>query len=199
MTDRNPFATRFVRPGSIPYRLPAGESFDHLIARLRSSDWLGEVTGDHGTGKSTFVKTLIPFIQSAGRIVHFIQIQPGESRLPATDRDTNSWDGDTQIIVDGFDQVVAKDRKALESACRQRRSGLLVTTHKPTGLPTLFRTSPDVEILKVIVRDLQAETDRRVLDADVEASFMAKTGSIREALFDLYDLYEQRRQPAERE
>ena len=68
LAERNPFATRFVRPGAIPYRFANG-----LVGRdrasLRQHDWRGEIVGPHGSGKSTLVQTLIPPLKEAGRDV----------------------------------------------------------------------------------------------------------------------------------
>lgn len=67
----NPFATRYTRPEAAEYLFPPGAGADLLIARLRASAWWGQLTGPHGSGKSTLVQTLLPRLQAAGRAVDF--------------------------------------------------------------------------------------------------------------------------------
>ena len=66
LAERNPFATRFVRPGVIPYRFDDRRTVADLVATLREHGWRGEIIGPHGSGKSTLVQTLIPALQEAG-------------------------------------------------------------------------------------------------------------------------------------
>ena len=65
----NPFATRYTRPDAGEYLFPPDAGADLLIARLRQSAWWGQITGPHGSGKSTLVQTLLPHLQAAGRAV----------------------------------------------------------------------------------------------------------------------------------
>ena len=62
----NPFCTRFVRPGAIPYRFDTqdgesdcGEAAEKLLEQLASRRF-GLIVGEHGSGKSTLLQTLIP-------------------------------------------------------------------------------------------------------------------------------------------
>ena len=62
LTERlaNPFATRHVRPGAIPFHFPAETSAAQLVARLRELNWRGAIVGPHGSGKSTLLVALAP-------------------------------------------------------------------------------------------------------------------------------------------
>ena len=57
-TSDNPFSTRRISPGAIPYVLPPGENAYALVDRLRQAGWWGEIVGPHGSGKSTLLATL---------------------------------------------------------------------------------------------------------------------------------------------
>ena len=67
----NPFATRYTRPDAREYLFPPDVNADSLIARLSASAWWGQITGPHGSGKSTLVQTLLPRLQAAGRAIDF--------------------------------------------------------------------------------------------------------------------------------
>ncbi len=66
-SEHNPFATRHVRPGAIPYRFAPGSAAEGVVERLAAADWQGQIIGPHGSGKSTLLATLLPAIESAGR------------------------------------------------------------------------------------------------------------------------------------
>src|SRR5262249_23632578 len=79
----NPFATRRVRPGAIPFLFPTGESVGQLLDRLRAAGWWGQVVGPHGSGKSTLVAALLPELCQAGREPLLLVHHRGErERLP---------------------------------------------------------------------------------------------------------------------
>lgn len=203
LAERNPFATRSVRPGAIPYRFrtdpPTAEpahseqTLRALVEALRRHDWRGEIVGPHGSGKSTLLQTLIPIFQECGRDVRLFTLHAGESRLPASTTDIQSWKPETLVIVDGYEQLGARAKKQLQRDCQRNQSGLLVTSHQPTGLPRLLQTAHSLEMTQAIVRDIQRCGSPRIHDRDVELSFVKHGGNIREVFFELYDLYEQRR------
>jgi hypothetical protein len=72
----NPFATRYTRPEAGEFLFPTDADADSLIARLRESAWWGQVTGPHGSGKSTLMQTLLPRLEAAGRCVELSLFQP---------------------------------------------------------------------------------------------------------------------------
>src|SRR5205809_770947 len=74
----NPFATRFIRPGAIPFLFLDGNSAAAIVERLKANNWRGQIMGEHGSGKSTLVATLVPVLKAAGREVVAIKIAPGE-------------------------------------------------------------------------------------------------------------------------
>src|SRR5258707_1037455 len=78
----NPFSTRFVRPGAIPYQFPERVTADSLVEQLRSQNCRGAIIGPHGTGKSTLLATLIPAIENAGCKVRSIALHDGQRKLP---------------------------------------------------------------------------------------------------------------------
>lgn len=193
LAERNPFATRSVRPGIIPYRFANGYSITNLIDTLRQQNWRGEIVGPHGSGKSTLIQSIIRGLHDIGRQERLITLRSGESRLPVSGADLQTWGADTQVIVDGYEQLGGWTRTLINRVCSRQGCGLLVASHDSVGLPLLVRTSPSLELIQEIVREIQPCNPLRVFDRDVELSFHRHGGNVREVFFELYDLYERRR------
>lgn len=202
----NPFCTRCIRPGAIPYRFPAGENSAALIARLELAGWRGAIVGPHGSGKSTLLATLLPGLSSLGLQVVPLVLHDGQRRLPrrfvatlpapAADA-TRAGPGErprpkTMVVVDGYEQLGFFNRCWLRWLCRHRRLGLLVTSHGPMGLPVLCQTEMTLNLAQRIVAELQVGFEPNIDADDVARLFPHYRGNLRELLFGLFDLYEAR-------
>jgi hypothetical protein len=208
----NPFATRYTRPDAAKYLFPPGTGADALIARLRESAWWGQITGPHGSGKSTLVQTLLPRLEAAGRAIDFFAFHREDPRRAAgsptpepasrcylaqpltglRQASMAACSSTTQIVVDGYEQLSWLQRTWLKRQCRRRGAGLLVTAHDELGLPPLWRTDTSADLARRVVARLLGDGDDGWLSAgQVEQLFAAHRGNLRELLFALYDLYEQ--------
>jgi hypothetical protein len=198
LTNRtNPFATAFVRPGALPYFFEGGTSNESLIAKLRSCGWWGQIVGAHGSGKSTLLASLLTPLEKAGRRPVCITLHDGQRTLPLAASQISGWDARTQVVVDGYEQLGRLARWRLKSACRRHDAGLLVTAHKNVGLPHLWHTATSDGVAWQIVSRLMSEDETTsghpiISEADVLAALRRHGANIREALFELYDLYEDR-------
>lgn len=191
----NPFATRFVRPGALAYRLPPGVSLDTLLARLRESAWQGQIVGPHGSGKSSLLAALGPALEAAGRQLVNVRLHDGQRRWPP-EIDPCLWNGDTLVIVDGYEQLSRWARWRLARWRRRVGCGLLVTAHASIGLPTIWETQPTAELLAALVADLLHKPALSTVEAAlVDAAYQRRRGDLREALFDLFDDMERGRWP----
>jgi hypothetical protein len=188
----NPFATRFVRPGAVPFFFPPGLDAAALVARLRVLGWRGAIIGPHGSGKSTLLESLCHGLERAGRAVIRFTLHDGQRGLSAPRVDARCWTSDTIIAIDGYEQLNRWNRWRLARRCRRSRCGLLVTSHRPTSLPELFRTEVDCDLLERIVARLLEGKDRLISCDDVGQVFSRYRDNAREALFALYDLHETR-------
>lgn len=195
-TSENPFCSRRVRPGGIPYLFASGESAQQLVDRLRQNAWWGQVVGPHGSGKSALLAALIPAIERAGRRTLLVELHDGQRRLPLDFKRSGDLDCSTVLIVDGYEQLGFWHRFRLKRFCRRRGLGLLLTAHAPVGMPDLLHTSATPELARQIVEQLQRDHPPHVTAPDVAKRFADHGGDLREVLFDLYDLYEQRRREA---
>jgi hypothetical protein len=188
----NPFATRYIRPGAIPYLFPVDVSAETLLANLNDSHWLGAIIGPHGTGKSSLLASLLPLAESQGRRVVTIPLHDGQRTVPWRDLRLQEWDEDTLVVVDGYEQLSGWQRLLLRARIYQRRAGLLVTAHKPLGLPTVYTTGTSLELAERIVAQLVPPSDARVTTADIATAYMQEQGNLREMLFRLYDVFRSR-------
>jgi len=189
----NPFSTRHVRPGAIPFRFPPGKSAEGLLERLERNDWQGQIVGPHGSGKSALVATLIDLLERTGRRPWLIELHDGQRRLPLSRREASALGPDAVLVVDGYEQLGAWGRCTLRRLRRRRGVGLVVTSHHSVGLPDLFRTTTSLALARRIVGDLLEGAPSRVAADEVDRPFTSHEGNMREILFDLYDLHEQRR------
>jgi hypothetical protein len=192
-SPENPFCTRRVRPGAIPFLFPAGQNVETLVQRLQEHGWWGEIVGGHGSGKSALLATLIPQIELAGRCTVFVELHDGQRRLPIDLNRDSRLRPPIVLIVDGYEQLSRWRQFLLKRDCRRRGLGLLVTAHASVGLPDLCRTAPTPELAERIVGQLMAGSSPPCTASELAASFASHHGNVRETLFDLYDLYEKRR------
>lgn len=207
----NPFVSRCVRPGAIPYLFPTMGDVDGLISDLRAKQWIGQIVGPHGSGKSTLIESLVVPLSRGGRKV----VRYGYTDMNCNEQDVGPlvmfardrtaptffsrrdgvvWDRDTQVIVDGFERLSLYQRLEVYVCCLWRGAGLLVTSHRRTfALPVLYRTQGDLAIAWEIVEHLVADYAVNPISyQDVSQSWQDHRGNMRELFFSLYDLYETR-------
>jgi hypothetical protein len=191
--EGNPFATRRVRPGAIDYVFRPQESADQLIDILRTNQWFGQIVGPHGSGKSTLLESLVEPLEQAGRRLVRATLHDGQRNLPIELEDQSNWNATTQVIVDGYEQLSRSSRRRLTAVCTRQGAGLLTTTHAPTGLPTLYRSGVTLDQAQEIVAGLLPSDWDSISGNEIADAFAQHHGDLRETLFTLYDLYEQRR------
>ncbi|MBN2473414.1 MAG: hypothetical protein JXB62_02305 [Pirellulales bacterium] len=189
----NPFCSRRVRPGAMPFLFVAGDGAARLIDRLDRSGWWGQIVGPHGSGKSALLATLVPEVERAGRPTLVFELHDGCRRLPFEPRHAADLDRSTVIVIDGYEQLSRLSRFRIKRFCRRRRLGLVVTAHTGVGLPELVCTGASLPLAQHIVGRLTDGYPSHISAEDVAERFSRHGPDLRELLFDLYDLYEQRR------
>ena len=78
----NPFCAARLRPGTIDFVFEQGKSLQQLVDTLEANAWRGQITGRHGTGKSTLLAALTPAIEGRGRLVKSVTLVAGQRHLP---------------------------------------------------------------------------------------------------------------------
>ncbi len=195
----NPFSTRWVRPGALPYQFPSGVDAAAVVRRLRDHDWRGCIIGPHGSGKSALLATLTPEIERSGRAVRSITLHDGQRQLPAGFVPPAGGETRGVFIVDGYEQLGWRARRQLHRSCRRKGWGLLITAHVDAAardFPVLFRTSADLAIVQQLIDRHLPPHGNLIQSDDMAAAFRAHRGNARETFFALYDLFEQRSRPS---
>lgn len=180
----NPFSTRFVEPGAIPFQFPTSYGRSAILQRLTATGGWGEIVGPHGSGKSTLLADLLPAL----RVWHLRHL-----RLNSTHRVVPPWVWTVPpvrslLIIDGYEQLGFLTRRWVKWHCRRHGSGLLVTAHRSMGLPTLYRTDMTTETASKVITGLIPPGGEWVLNGfDIAARLQHHHGSLRDVLFELYD------------
>lgn len=195
----NPFATCWTRPGALSFQFPSGCSAANLIARLAANGWRGAIIGPHGAGKSTLLEHLKPLLVAEGRSVAAIALRDGQRRLP------HDWLGQALevanplVVIDGYEQLSLVSRVLLRWRCRLAKAGLIVTSHRPTALPTLIELQPSRALVDQLVARLTADVPSLITSADVAAGYAGHGSNVRDLFFTLYGRHEQLRRIARTE
>jgi hypothetical protein len=199
MAAVNPFATRFTRPGRIVPLDAAGRPVDlaALLARLDELGGRAAIEGAHGSGKSTLLARLHEEAAAHGRLSVLRRLGVGPWRDAAASFVSVIGASPASLVcVDSWERLGRVAGWATRLAARQRGGRLLVTSHGPAGLPVLLRCDPTAEMLAAIVRQLPEATvwlGSIIGDDDIRDAFKRHAPNLREALFHLYDLFEERR------
>ena len=185
----NPFATKYIRAGSLPYRFCEGSTLDELHKRLVRSQWRGQIVGPHGSGKTTLVRSLEARLCQSEVRSELFQLHNRQAFLPKVDWAT--IDRGTLVIIDGYEQLCTWSRWMIRSRCYRNGFGLLVTSHRPvSNLPILFKTSTTIELAEQLVEDLYPNSD---LGQHTPPLFRKHAGNMREVFFELYDVVQRSR------
>lgn len=192
----NPFSTRHTRPGSIVPLDGRGSPLDIplLVGRLRRAGGVGAIVGPHGSGKSTLLLRLADEIEAGGTRVERVRMRGwwNVSRTVVAFRNA----GRSGIVcIDGWERLASPVRRLVRLLAWATGRGLVVTMHRRDSMPELAtcRTSPG--LLAAIVDRLPGRSDwygTLIGAQDVRAAFDRRRGDIREALYDLYDVFERR-------
>ncbi|RLS33972.1 MAG: hypothetical protein DWH79_05605 [Planctomycetota bacterium] len=194
----NPFATRYIGPASLaPHDPAAGRLHDlgGLAARLAILGGSAAIVGAHGSGKSTLLVHLAGRIESEGRPVERIRIR-GAAATPDALRMVWRLPRGGVACLDSWEALGAIGRGLVRWTAAWRSVALVVTSHRPLGLPVLVICRTSKSLLAEIVARLPGHDEWygiMIRDEDVAEAFRHSGGDIRRALDDLYDRFERRR------
>lgn len=179
--DANPFATCWTRPGALPW---FGD-VDAVVGRLRSADWRGQIVGPHGSGKSTLLRSLLEPLRAAGQRPVLVDALQG----------TQANDG--LLLVEAFERLPRREQSKRIAAWRREGVPFVVTTHRvlrsrPATLPVVEHTAPSEAVLGRLFAELTRRRATPVTLEDAFSRFASRAGDVRETLFDLYNLHEER-------
>jgi hypothetical protein len=197
----NPFATRFTRPGQLAWRSET-HSPAIVLDRLEQLGGQGIICGPHGSGKSTLLRHLMVEADSRGWPTRMLRLRSWVDWPQAMAAVLTRRAGDELLCIDSW-EVLAGPRGLLARLACQQPGRLIVTTHQAYGCgewPVLWESRPEKQQFYELVAILLGQSKSLSIEFDhtlLATVFTRHGGNIREAFFELYDLYErQRRAPA---
>lgn len=215
----NPLATRFVAPGRLPWHPQRGQTLEVLRDRLsKRFDYRAAIVGPHGSGKSTLLEHLVPLlgevvlrassygdtlpehedagkVSSNGRAIVWLKLRGrlASQRLVVQSRRLWSQRG-SLLVIDGYEQLSRVARGMVLARTQIAGAGLLVTSHRPTWLPTLTETEADPILAQQLLDQLltshsleSAERERLLDTARLRTLLDKHDGNLREVFMELYD------------
>ena len=196
----NPFSTRFIQPGALPYEFFGQTNANALAQRLLSlRSKRGMIVGPHGSGKSTLVQSLfepISLLAPAARL-HPLRFSSDKVTNRIALRERKNWANGSIVILDGYEQLPFWTRMFVEWMVRGKAATLLVTMHKPRlGFELLWQTTTDNRTAEWVIGQLLPENEREetivrlMRSPDWTASRMRNGENLRESLFDMYDWWQ---------
>ena len=194
----NPFASEHVRPGMVDFDDDSRNEdvVQSLFDDFERARFRGQILGRHGAGKTTL---LVHLAHEAVRRGHPVELWHRRTRERLTPDD-----GPPKRVIyaiDSFDRRWPWTQLRTRSGRRLTRGGLLVTTHRRIGLPTLHTRNVTPKQAIRIARQLLGD---RVMELPSESAMAAMLetahGNFRIVLRQLYDGWErQTRARASRE
>jgi energy-coupling factor transporter ATP-binding protein EcfA2 len=188
----NPFATRWIRAGVVApldghgAALPVATLADRVAAA-----GIVALVGPHGSGKSNLLAALATMLARRRPCV-VLRVAPARGWLAlAAVRGISRLPRGGIACIDGWERLGILARFAIRAVAWWRGTSLVVTCHRAAGLPILARCTTSPALLARIVAALPSHGGR-ITPADIDAAFVRHGGNLREALFDLYDRFEER-------
>ena len=197
----NPFATRYTKPGAIPYMFADGESCSRIVHDFERSGLQGQIVGRHGSGKSTLLYAVAKQLAHRSYNVRHLRIQPKAKGRSLAAKHVFATNGQSTVstcdskntrrvyLIDGFEQLNRIHRLLTIRWIAAQNSGVIVTTHRNTGLPTLFETRDHFGSFRRVVDWLQVGSGKSMPLELISDCYSTAKQNTREALFCLFDRY----------
>ena len=192
---QNPFSTRFVQPGAIPW-LATDTSIDSLLFRLYDVGNRAIICGPHGSGKSTILSHLASVAQRKGLKVHCLRIRSWIDAIRVMRVFATINPKQSLVSVDSWERLGFFGRFLCQFA-DFRGLCVVVTVHKRTwwnNWPVLLHMKADDKTFRLLVDELMTKyAGSKTIEfsgAMLRDVFQRHSGNLREGFFELYDHYE---------
>ena len=216
----NPFCSRFLQPGRIPFCFPGTESISQLADRIRAPLGKGaprgnsaqaalrlSIVGPHGSGKSTLLHQLCQELRGnrqnnglsdSGLVV----LHSSSNKLAALRAILGRIHRDQWCLIDGYEQIPRWAQLLLVAWAKPRGVALCVTAHRlPWMFQTLWETRVDAHVESHVIECLLANVAAKdsgpssVISDLLQSPHWAVSRqkhqeNLRESLFDMYDWWQ---------
>ena len=179
----NPFCSEAIE--QLEFRLPAGLTWDTLLARLANVNWIGSIVGPHGSGKTSLLEQLAPRLEAHGLRPQIFRlssesVQADKDLLLATIRECQAPD---VLLLDGAEQLSTRQWLPLRVAV-DSLAGCVVTLHRTGRLPVLVQTETSPTLLAHLIQDLAGAS---LPPGETAALYARHRGNLRDCFRELYD------------
>jgi len=192
---QNPFSTRFVQPGAIPW-LATDTSIDSLLFRLYDAGNRAIICGPHGSGKSTILSHLASVAQRKGLKVHCLRIRSWIDAIRVMRVFATINPKQSLVSVDSWERLGFFGWFLCQFA-DFRGLCVVVTVHKRpwwNNWPVLLHMKADDKTFRLLVDELMTKyAGSKTIEfsgAMLRDVFQRHSGNLREGFFELYDHYE---------
>ncbi len=183
----------FVRAGDNPFRSSRLESLkytfergshEQLLKQCELFKYRGAIVGAHGTGKTTLLRELQDHLRGKHFETELISLHdwcrtPQWRNLEAAARRK------AIIFLDGAELLSRFAWFRLRCITRHA-AGLILTSHTPGLLPTLYTTTTSFELFEQLTREL---LEGEYPAESLRSLYEKYQGNLRQCFFELYDLY----------
>ena len=179
----NPFASD--RLETLPFRLPAGLTWEAFIERCAAAKWRGAIVGPHGSGKTTLLEQMVPRVRACGFTPHLFRFRAESPMVEkqALLKRVRLLRAPDLLLLDGAEQFTTREWLTLHSAA-SAMAGCIITLHRTSRLPTLLETQTSPALLIELAAEL---TGNHLSTAEAAALYKRHFGNLRECLRALYD------------
>ena len=192
---QNPFSTRFVQPGAIPW-LATDTSIDSLLFRLYDVGNRAIICGPHGSGKSTILSHFASVAQRKGLKVHCLRIRSWIDAIRVMRVFATINPKQSLVSIDSW-ELLGFFGWFLCQFADFRGLRVVVTVHeKPwwNNWPVLLHMKADNKTFCLLVDELMTKyagsKTVKFSGAMLKDIFQRHSGNLREGFFELYDHYE---------
>lgn len=180
----NPFSMDCLERLPFLFRTPQVPDWSTLFDQLHLLNCRAAIVGHHGTGKTQLLQELGRRLNREGYRVHHIFLNSQSRNLNEIATPARPWTSDDFILLDGSEQLWLWSWRAFSRLTRAA-GGLVITSHRPGRLPTLYRCQSDLALLLDLLIQLGLKSpDRQV----AERLFKRHRGNVRDTLRAYYDL-----------
>lgn len=185
-TDDNPFSPD--RLARLEFRLPAGVSWEGLIARCVETGYCCAIVGPAGSGKSTLLAQLAPYLVALGFNPRFFHLNAESRRVEreALLAEARGMRAPDFLLLDGAEQLQTREWLSLRSAI-DGLAGCIITLHRTGRLPTLVETSTTPALIEDLVTEL---TGGRLPAGEAVAIHARHHGNLRKCFRELHDRWD---------
>ncbi|MCC5789319.1 MAG: hypothetical protein JJT75_06775 [Opitutales bacterium] len=181
----NPF--RAERLESLAFRWPESLNAERLLDKWHALNRRAALIAPKGHGKTTLLGTLMPHWEAEGWIIRRYVLREESPRFPQgyEHGEVRQWNRQTLLLLDGSEQLTPWSWWRWKRWSRQA-GGVLITRHRPGGLPTLWQLETSPSLLTNLLAELWPGS-LSDLPASPEKLWQQRKGDMRLIFRDLYD------------